>query len=54
MKMKEFGPRGGDASMAPPLDPPRSISYQTHPIDQVNDPPSSFPGRWVTYPSPAN
>ena len=22
MKMKEFGPRGGGASLAPPLDPP--------------------------------
>ena len=32
MKMKEFGPQGGRASLAPPLDPPmRVIRYLPYP-----------------------
>ena len=29
MKMKEFGPRGGRASLAPPLDPPMCLVLMT-------------------------
>ena len=31
MKMKEFGPPGGRASLAPPLDPPMVVTLVTPP-----------------------